>query len=377
MGKKLTTEEFIERARKIHGDKYDYSLVTYISTHSNVKIICKEHGIFEQTPGNHLQGSRCKKCFGPLDKEEFIKRSIKIHGDKYDYSKVNYTGIYNNITIICKKHGEFQQIPNCHLNGKGCSKCRNEKLRNERKFSYEKAIEKMNKVHNNRYQYPYFNINNLHDNIKIICPVHGEVIQEANSHLRGVGCPFCSLEIQSLKQRKPLQQFITEANSVHYNRYNYSLVEYKNGGTKVKIICPVHGFFPQTPNSHLHGEGCPKCKFFSKGEDRIKEYLTNNNFNYIEEHRLCGCKYKYRLPFDFAIFENEEKTKLKCLIEYDGEQHFAPIKHFGGEKTFMLTQTKDNIKNEYCKNNNIKLIRIPYWDFDNIDIILNKELLNE
>lgn len=117
---------FIEKAVKIHGDTYDYSLVEYKNMKSRVKIICKKHGIFEQTPNNHLYvKSGCPKCYGNdrFSKNDFIERSLKIHEYEYDYSFVEYKNISKKVKIICKIHGEFLQSPSKHLSGSGCPKC--------------------------------------------------------------------------------------------------------------------------------------------------------------------------------------------------------------------------------------------------------------
>lgn len=126
MAKKLTKEEWIEKARKVHGDKYDYSLVDYNGSKEYVTIICPIHGKFEQRAGNHLKYG-CSKCAGnsKITKEEFIERASKIHNNKFDYSKVGYfDNIRDKITIICPIHGEFQQRVEDHMKGCGCNKCR-------------------------------------------------------------------------------------------------------------------------------------------------------------------------------------------------------------------------------------------------------------
>jgi hypothetical protein len=125
MGKLKTTEEFIRRAKKVHGDKYDYSKVEYKGTHTKVCIICPIHGEFFQTPNNHLHGQGCLACGGrkQLTKEEFIQKAREVHGDKYDYSKVEYVNKNTKVKIICPIHGEFEQEPNSHLEGKGCPNC--------------------------------------------------------------------------------------------------------------------------------------------------------------------------------------------------------------------------------------------------------------
>ena len=127
--KKLTTKEFVEKAKQIHGDRYDYSKVDYISAETKVCIICPEHGEFWQTPHAHLNGHRCPNCFGniKLTNEEFIKRSKEIHGDKYDYSKVDYISAETKVCIICPEHGEFWQTPHMHLSSQGCPNCNTSK----------------------------------------------------------------------------------------------------------------------------------------------------------------------------------------------------------------------------------------------------------
>ena len=129
---RLTTEEFITKAKLIHGDKYDYSKVDYKYSNENVIITCKVHGDFLQRPGNHINSKQgCSKCAGNINKssQEFIEEAIKIHGDKYDYSKVDYKCANAKIIITCKIHGDFEQKPYCHLNGNGCYMCcKNHKL---------------------------------------------------------------------------------------------------------------------------------------------------------------------------------------------------------------------------------------------------------
>jgi hypothetical protein len=117
--------DFINKAKKIHGDKYDYSKVEYKNVQTKIKIICYNHGEFEQLPSKHLSNHGCVKCSGHYKKTstDFINDAIQIHGDKYDYSKINYNNSQEKIIIICKVHGEFEQRPNNHLNGQGCAKC--------------------------------------------------------------------------------------------------------------------------------------------------------------------------------------------------------------------------------------------------------------
>lgn len=191
--KALTQEEFIRRAREVHGDRYDYSKVVYINQNTKVCIICPEHGEFEQTPLSHIyQRSGCPKCKGRvLTTGEVVQLFREKHGDRYDYSKVEYKKMHEKVCIICPEHGEFEQTPSKHLSGQGCPLCGIESRIEKRIMSKESFIEKANKIHNNKYDYSNVSFTNTHQVISIICPQHGNFEQMAYIHLQGHGCPKC------------------------------------------------------------------------------------------------------------------------------------------------------------------------------------------
>ena len=193
MPKKKTKEEFIASAREVHGDKYDYSKVEYVCALTKVCIICPEHGDFWQEANSHLRGQGCPKCKYEKQSsstEEFIQKAHKVHGDKYDYSKVEYDGYKTKVCIICPKHGEFWQTPNSHLNGNGCPKCKGEK----QTCTTDEFIAKAKKIHGDKYDYSKVEYVNNHTKVCIICPEHGEFWQIPSSHLQGKGCPKCGIE---------------------------------------------------------------------------------------------------------------------------------------------------------------------------------------
>ena len=191
MPNKLTTEQFIQKAREVNGDRYDYSLVDYINSSTNVKIICPEHGEFEQVPNNHLRRvTGCKKCSlykRTRTAEQFIEKAREVHGDKYDYSMVEYIRSSTKVKIICPQHGEFEQTPKNHLQGHaGCIKC-SRKVINKEQF-----VERARKVHGDKYDYSMVEYLEMLNNIKVICPQHGEFEQRAFLHLKGQGCNDCA-----------------------------------------------------------------------------------------------------------------------------------------------------------------------------------------
>ena len=252
---KLTTEEFIAKAREVHGNKYDYSKVEYKNTNTKVCIICKEHGEFWQTANSHLSGHGCPNCTGNIKKtsKEFIARAHEVHGDKYDYSKVEYKNNSTKVCIICEEHGEFWQLPNNHIKGQGCPKCIGKNL------TTEDFIAKAREIHGDKYDYSKSEYINSQTKVCIICPEHGEFYQIPPSHLQGSGCPECAKIERQKQQTMTTEDFIAKAREVHGDKYDYSKVEYINAKTKVCIICLKHGEFWQTPNSHLRGKGCLKC----------------------------------------------------------------------------------------------------------------------
>lgn len=209
-------------------------------------------------------------------KESFIKKSNKIHNNKYDYSLVEYKDSHNKVKIICPIHGIFEQRPSNHIGGKqGCPQCGGTK-----KLTTNIFISKSNKIHNNKFDYSLVEYKNSHKKVKIICPIHGIFEQEAGVHLNGSDCPKCSVH-----NNRKIDDFLKKSKLKHNNKYDYSLVDYKNSREKVKIICPIHGVFEQKPHLHLK-RGCPIC------EGNMKLTTEQIIFIFKEVH---GNRYDYSL----------------------------------------------------------------------------------
>ena len=201
MGVRITQEQFIKNARATHGDFYDYSKSVYTTTHKKVIITCPEHGDFTQTPANHCFGQRCPQCGDKVKslkktktQDEFIMECRVMHGDAYDYSNTKYTGVFNQITVICKVHGEFTQIAHDHQRGRGCNKCGTIKRGQSQMYDTNKFIEMSNKRHDYFYDYSKSVYTGAFNKVEIICPVHGSFLQQASIHYgkMGAGCPMCA-----------------------------------------------------------------------------------------------------------------------------------------------------------------------------------------
>ena len=355
---------FIEKAKKVHGDKYDYSKVEYVNSNIKVCIVCMEHGEFWQTPYSHLSGCGCPVCgkkksdkIKTLSLNEFIEKAKKIHGDKYDYSKVEYVNNSTKVCIICPKHGEFWQTPSSHLSGSGCKNCFEEKKKTLHNLTKEQFIEKAKKVHGDKYDYSKVDYVNARTKVCIICPEHGEFWQDPYTHSIGGMCQKC--RIQVIKEKKTLtkDEFIERAKKIHGEKYNYSISEYKSARRQIAIKCPKHGEFWQIADAHMRGSGCPICaNSLSTPENEIYNFI-NNNIKYNVEQRNRSLIKPYEL--DIHIPE------LKIAIEYNGL--------YWHSTKFIDNKNKHLEKMLLCKKNDIKLITIFEDEFYNSkEIVLNK-----
>lgn len=255
MPSKLNKSEVINQFKAVHGNKYDYTKVEYISTHKKVAIICSEHGEFEQTPSSHKSGRKCKECAlndtsksMMLSESKVIEQFKEVHGYKYDYSKVKYISDKEKVSIICLEHGEFMQSPTHHKQGKGCRKCAGSYKPNR-----DEVIQEFKTVHGEKYDYSLVDYINNSTRVTIICPIHGEFQQAPYEHKKGSHCGKCAG--RGLHTNEVVLQF----KAIHGDRYNYSLVDYIKPKQHIKIVCSVHGEFQQTPAEHKKGSGCPDC----------------------------------------------------------------------------------------------------------------------
>jgi len=314
---KKTTEEFIEKAKLIHGDIFDYSLVEYINSKIKVKIICPIHGEFEQTPNNHLNGAKCFKCkidnltlLNKKNVNEFIEKARLKHNDKYDYSLVEYVNTDTKVKIICPIHGEFEQSPKSHLRGSNCHECAkiigSNKLSKNNLMTLESFIDKSKAIHGDKYDYSESKYTHSSKKLKIICPIHGEFEQTPSIHLRGSGCNKCGIN----KATNDLSYIKQKCFEVHSDRYQYDFSDYINNTSKINVFCEKHGWFKQRYNNHCDlKQGCPSCKAYrSKGEIEIYDFLKSLNINVINNVKnVINEELDIYLP-DYNI-----------AIEYDGE----------------------------------------------------------
>lgn len=315
MGRRITTKKFIERARKVHGDKYDYSKTDLDNRDEKgrICIICKEHGEFWQTPTNHLGGQRCYKCSKismankqRITEEDLRNKLINVFGNKYDLSKLGYIDYKHKVRLVCPIHGEFEQTPSNLIKGHGCPKCGNIKKGLSKMISQEKFEEMGNKIHDHKYIYT-----------------------KADVHNRD-----------------------------------------KNG--KVIIICPIHGEFKQNVINHIYGKaGCPKCKS-SKLEQKIIKLLDSNNIKYEHQKRFDWLGTQ---KLDFYL------SDYNVGIECQGEQHFIGS-NFGSKtitdnESLALVKKRDKNKLNLCNEHNVRILYYSNKQYEDDIITDENKLLKE
>jgi Zn ribbon nucleic-acid-binding protein len=367
---KKTTESFINKVRELVGDEYKV-LGNYKNSTTKIKM---EHNVcgneWNVRPSNFVAGIRCPKCFGNSLKtnEEFIKEVTELVSDEY----TPLSEYINAKTKITMKHNlcghKYKVTPNDFLTGTRCIKC----YGNEKKRT-EQFKEEVYSLVENEYEVLGEYINSK-EHLKMLHNTCGHVYEVAPSKfLNGRRCPICQNRLRAQKRRKTHKQFIEEVYHLVGDEYMV-LSEYKNIDLKIKLHhkkCDHK--WRVKPYLFLSGTRCPKCNA-SHGELAVTKWLVNNNIDYIPQYKIARCRNINPLPFDFALFKNK---KLIMLIEYNGEQHYKAVNIFGGEEKLNDTKRNDQIKKEYCLNNNIPLIEIPYWDYENIELLLNEKILGK
>lgn len=300
--KKIRCDRFIEKAKKVHEGKYDYSKVEYKTSNDKVCIICHEHGEFWQTMNNHLSGAGCPLCANHAisekkkkSKSDFLDKVVSANGDKYDYSLIRYRGIYSPVEFICHEkspngleHGSFYITP------------------------HSLAFKK------------YF-----------------------------LECPKCRFESEKFGRRLTKDEFVRRSNIIHCGKYDYSKFVYKNGKTKSIIICPEHGEFLQNGEAHLAGQGCPICRL-SHLERDVMSVLKEKEIEFEPQKRF---EWLGAQSIDVFI------PSVNIAIECQGQQHYKEVYYHSkkwtkaiAERNFAEVKERDTRKRQLCKENGVELI---------------------
>lgn len=295
-----------------------------------------------------------------IDKRnKFIEKSKKIHGNKYDYSLVNYEHSKIKVNIVCKDHGIFNQYIHNHLKGRGCPDCGN------RLNSEEYILELFHNKHKDLYNYSKVDYINMNTKVEIICNTHGSFFQNPKDHIhRGHGCPKCGYKSGKLLSKEDV---VRKSKEIFYDFFKYDKLVYSSS-KKFIITCKIHGDFETDLRNHIHNKtGCPYCKIKSKGEFILYNFLKEQNINFKYQHRFKDCiNYKTgrTLIFDFYL------PSINAVIEYHGKQHYQEEPFFSGYGGFEGLKERDKIKYDYCLNKKIKFIEINKNNINELQTII-------
>lgn len=308
-GPRKTTDQYIEEARKIHGDKYDYSQAEYTHSHGKLKVICTTHGIFEQSANAHLNSKGCPQCSWDLQRysnEDFLGEAVKFHGTKYDYSKVEYLNFNSKVIIGCPEHGEFEQSAGMHMQGRGCQKCSQIEMGMSYRLDTDTWLGRVKETHGDLYDYSESVYVTSNDKIKIICAIHGPFMQRPACHVKGKGCIKCRNDkttYDMVERYSSDDELAKRAGSIY-------ILEMTDGNEiflKLGITCNKKG----------------RMKVYNREKDIY-------NYSFVYEKELPN--------LETALLERELKRQLKSL-----GLHYKPTKKFTGHTECFSSEAKDLI----------------------------------
>jgi hypothetical protein len=313
-----------------------------------------------------------------LSNEEFIERSNIIHNNKYDYSNLIYINTYTKINIICPIHGSFNQTPANHLKHNGCNKCGTILSSIKNNSNTDDFIIKANKIHNNKYDYSKVVYKKTLDKIIIICKLHGEFYQTPTSHLKNSGCNKCGKLSNIYKISSNTTDFITKANKIHNNKYDYSKSVYINCKLKICVICKIHGEFNITPDNHIHGTNCSKC--IKNGYSKVQiQWL-----NFLEKYYNINIQHMGNSNQEYKIKNTRWKAdgyykETNTIYEFHGDYwHGNPKCYLETDKNTISNKTmgylyKKTLEREHgIKKLGYNLVVIWEYDWNKINKSITK-----
>lgn len=286
--KKKTKEQFLEQCLNKFGSKYDYSKVEYINTKTKVCIICPIHGEFWQTPEQHLKGKGCPKCLGKnLTTQDWVKQANIVHNNKYIYSKTNFKKGHEKVIITCPIHGDFEQQATSHLQGNGCPRCKDEKIKASKSKGTEQFIQEAKKVHGNKYNYDKTDYVNNRTKVVITCPVHGDFEQIPYVHLQGSGCSKCNKFCVESKGEKIIKEYLTKNKIKFIAQYGIAISKSINqsGSAFIDFYLPDYNMFIEYNGAQHYKDTTYFTNYdFVRQQKRdayVQDYCQQNNITLL------------------------------------------------------------------------------------------------
>jgi len=351
---KITTSQFIEKARRKHSNFYDYSKSVYTGSLSKLTITCPEHGDFEQLASDHANvGKGCPQCGrskatpARLTKEQFLNKARAVHGHTYDYDKLIYVGSKKPVIITCPQHGDFEQLAGSHLRGRGCPKCHKGRTHSKYKAKSKEQrkqewLDCVRRKHEDLYDYSHVNYVNQTTPVDIICPKHGVFSQTPNNH-KNCKCPKCAQESRKSMREKSIDEWVSDFKRVHEDRYRYeNLPPDLHCKDFLEVTCPIHGKFTQQVYVHAGGFGCPRC---SNKVSRPESELVNFIKTILPENEVVCNTRSVIAPYELDVWLPGSKVAL----EFNGTYWHSDM---------LKPKNYHQIKSKMCRNKGITLIHV-------------------
>ena len=386
---------FKERVFQMYGDDLDTSLVDYQGNDKEVTLVCHIHGEFRIKPRTLLVGKSysngkktaphgCWKCCGitqpserpePMTADEFFAKMKEIYGDSLDFSHSVFSGVNKPVDYECKIHGHQHNMAKTLLSGDGCDYC------SGRKFYGPDFVRLAREVHGDKYNYSQVGeIKNKVQIVTIGCPAHGPYPQRVDLHLLGHGCPECYGQSNKWDTKERARRFFEKAHKMHGDQFDYSEANYVDKRTPIRIRCKKHDYwFTCRPDEHVHVRSagcCPYCTA-PKGELEVMLWLDAQHIPYIHNKPIPNNDPTLELEdlkADFYLENGDERI----IIETNGPQHYKEINFFHNnpksmkknKRDFKKQQHRDQYLRQYCKEEGITLLEIPFTEYDHIPSVL-------
>lgn len=357
MAQKYTSETFIERARQVHGGRYDYSKVEYVDAKTKVCIVCKEHGEFWQRPSHHTDGRGCSKCAAEKNGQQlqfWTKETCQEYASRFSTMK-DFREECKNAYNSARKHGWLKNYT--WLTYKINS---SHKKKEKHRYTQEEIIKKLKSLFGTRCGYDHVVYKNMRTPIVLFCHEcdengveHGEFSMRPDNIFFGKqSCPKCWEARRGIIQQLPVEEFIKRSNVIHHNLYEYHKVEYKGVNKKVCIVCPVHGDFWQTPSNHMKGKGCPHCSGNAKKWNKETCEQEARKYEYIHEFRTkssgaCNVAHRHGWLKEYIWLKKlPPKTD-----DYVKDKKYIYVYEFTNQKAAYVGLTNSIIKRDWQHRN--------------------------
>lgn len=340
MTRRYTQEEWIALASTTHGDRYLYDGCGYAGMAARVTVRCLQHGPFMQKAQDHVKGSGCPRCSAVarqrriaesraksrISTQELIERFQGRHGQTYDYSRVEAAGTKKQVTIVCRHHGPFQQLPATHIKGSGCPQCGTARAGEKHRLDQLLFEKRVRAVHGDRYGLGRAIYVTQYDHVVVECGEHGQFMVLPFNLWQGAGCPACARRQNGLNHRITQDACLCRVGQVHGKTYDHSLIRYRRMHDEIVVVCRDHGQFRPTAANYLAGRGCPGCGTLRGAANRTPMLVLGADEVLARFRRIHGDEYDYAN----VVYEHSNRH-VEIVCRQHGPFLQTPSGHWAGK----------------------------------------------